>query len=65
MKFRLTTLFVAMACQHTFAQDPAYPNNTYTDDNFAIEELVVTAQKREQFVQEIPGAVAAVGGDAL
>lgn len=35
------------------------------DQSFAIEEVVVTAQKREEFLQDVPIAVTAVTGAAL
>ena len=47
MKLRLSSLVLAMACQHTLAQDPLA-------QGFVIEELVVTAQKREQSIQDVP-----------
>ncbi len=58
MKLRLSSLVLAMACQHTLAQDPLA-------QGLVIEELVVTAQKREQSIQDVPASVSSVGGDAL
>ncbi len=58
MKLRLSSLVLAMACQYTLAQDPIA-------QSLVIEELVVTAQKREQSIQDVPAAVSSVGGDAL
>ncbi|BFM15790.1 TonB-dependent receptor [Maricurvus nonylphenolicus] len=35
------------------------------DNNFSLEEIVVTAQKREQSLQDVPSTVNAIQGDAL
>ncbi|EIT67900.1 MULTISPECIES: TonB-dependent receptor [Hydrocarboniphaga] len=35
------------------------------DDSFAVEEIVVTAQKREQSLREVPMSITAVSGDEL
>ncbi|NIB38684.1 TonB-dependent receptor [Pseudomaricurvus alkylphenolicus] len=37
----------------------------YGDSGFALEEIVVTAQKREQSLQDVPIAVTAIDGDLL
>lgn len=63
MKIRLNGLVLAMACQYTMAQDPLTQSQGM--QGFAIDEIVVTAQKREQSIQDIPASVASVGADAL
>lgn len=68
MKFRLSSLVVAMTCQYTLAADPlaqAVQAEDVSAQDFVIEELVVTAQKREQSIQDVPSSVSSVGGDAL
>jgi len=58
VKTRLSLLALALCSQYTLAQDPMAPS-------LMIEELIVTAQKREQSIQDIPSSVSAVGGDAM
>ena len=58
MKTRLSLLALALCSQYTLAQDPMV-------NALVIEELVVTAQKREQSIQDVPASMAAVGGDAM
>lgn len=58
MKLRLTPLAAAIAITAT----PAFGQD---DSGFAIEEVVVTAQKREQSLQDVPIAVTALSGDFL
>lgn len=36
-----------------------------TEDTFTLEEITVTAEKREQLIQKIPSSVAVIEGDAL
>jgi len=58
VKTRLSLLALALCSQYTLAQDPMA-------NALVIEELIVTAQKREQSIQDIPSSVSAVGGDAM
>jgi iron complex outermembrane recepter protein len=44
---------------------PAIAQDAASGDSIALEEIVVTAQKREQNLQSVPVAVTAVTGDAL
>jgi len=63
MNIRLNSLVLAMVCQYTLAQDPMFQEQGM--QGFAIDEIVVTAQKREQSIQDIPASVSSVGADAL
>ncbi len=51
----------------SFAQDevPVAGDGAESSSPSAIEEIVVTAQKRAQSVQDVPVSVAAIGGDDL
>ncbi|MBB6519771.1 TonB-dependent receptor [Pseudoteredinibacter isoporae] len=50
---KLSTLAIAICASHSFAQQAA------------LEEITVTAQKREQNIQDIPISIAAFSADAL
>ena len=52
-----TTAFVGIT--------PAMAQSTATSDNGGLEEIIVTAQKREQSVQDVPIAVTAVTQESL
>jgi iron complex outermembrane receptor protein len=43
----------------------APPSAAETTDDSGLEEIVVTAQKREQSLQDVPLSIAAVGGETL
>ena len=60
MKSALANLSIAAAV--TFAIQPIAHAQT---DAGALEEIVVTAQKREQRLIDVPIAVTALGGEAL
>jgi iron complex outermembrane receptor protein len=47
------------------AQEPAQPPAPAAEPQPAIEEIVVTAQKRAQSVQEVPVSIAAIGGGEI
>ena len=49
-----TSGLIALAC-----------SASYADSNARLDEVIVTAQKREQSLQEVPTAVTAVGGDKI
>jgi iron complex outermembrane receptor protein len=51
---------IAAICLSTFAI-----NNAHAQASVVIEELVVTAQKREQLVSDVPIAITAFSGDQL
>lgn len=51
----LATATAALAAPAALGQDTAYP----------IEEIIVTAQKREQSVQDVPLTISVLGGDQL
>jgi iron complex outermembrane recepter protein len=48
-----------------YAQDAAAEGETAVEDDFADDEIVVTATGRPQVAQDIPVAVSVIGGDAL
>ncbi len=52
----------AIAASAAFAV-PAFAQEA--DDNVGLEEIIVTAQKREQSLQDVPIAVSAVTGASL
>jgi iron complex outermembrane recepter protein len=47
------------------AATPALAQDSDAEDNGGLTEIIVTAQKREQSVQDVPIAVSALGGEAL
>ena len=54
-----------MTCSAMTAVALIAPPAMAQDDKSGLEEIVVTAQKREQSVQDVPIAVTALSGDAL
>lgn len=58
----LAALALGLAATPAFAQDAAPAAD---EDQGGIAEIVVTAQKRAQNVQDVPIAISAFGGDAL
>mgnify|MGYP003112028188 CR=1 FL=1 len=58
LAFALSTPVAAVA------QDSG-PSDTAADDGFGINDIVVTAQRREQRLQSVPISVSAVSGDDL
>jgi iron complex outermembrane recepter protein len=61
MKLTRSPLALAIA----IAATPLYSQASDDQSSFAIEEIVVTAQKREQSLQDVPIAVTALSGDFL
>ncbi|BFM18126.1 TonB-dependent receptor [Maricurvus nonylphenolicus] len=60
--FNRTAVFTAIsAAMLGYAQTPVLAN----DDSFALEEIVVTAQKREQNLVDVPVSVQAITGKGL
>lgn len=55
-------LFASVAAIMT---TPAYAQDTSAENSGGVEEIIVTAQKRSENVQNVPIAVAAFGGEAL
>ncbi len=62
MFLRHLLLASAAGCSSLLAAAPALAN---TDDAPAVEEIVVTAQRRSERLQDVPVSVAAVSGEAL
>lgn len=58
-----TTLAVTLLAKPAVAQEAAAPQSTANNDR--VDDIVVTAQKREEKVQDVPIAVSVVTGDAL
>ena len=58
LKVSLLPITVALATSTSFAQSDA---STGADDDI----IIVTAQKREQNIQEVPIAISAIGADYL
>lgn len=46
-------------------QDPGQPQASAPDDSGALGEIVVTAQKREQSLKDVPMSISALSGDEL
>jgi len=66
--FSNSKLFLALAaslgfCQTGFAQDDAAGQESA--GNTVLEEVIVTSQKREQSLQDVPIAVSALSADAM
>src|SRR5688500_14600938 len=47
------------------AQDPAQPQSSGTADPGDDQVILVTAQKREEDVQDVPASISVVGGEEL
>ena len=66
---RLTLLLVFLLALPSFAQTPPPPppppDQTTQQDQTVLEEITVTAQKREENVQDVPSAVTAVSDQAV
>ena len=58
---RLAAVVTAMFTVTAGAQS----NDTENDEAFVIEEVIVTAQKREQSIQDVPISIVAFGEDML
>lgn len=54
-----------MISTSAFAQDAADASAAAQEENIGLEEIVVTAQKREQNMQDVPVAVTALSGETL
>jgi iron complex outermembrane recepter protein len=61
-----TTSFVAIAVATLGMASPAFAQSeTAAQDDVGLEEIVVTAQRREENLQDVPISVTAVSGDKL
>ncbi|HKT73075.1 MAG TPA: TonB-dependent receptor [Steroidobacteraceae bacterium] len=60
---------ISMVCALAFvpaqAQESSAPSQTAASEAPALSEIVVTALKRSQSVQEVPASISAVSGDSL
>ncbi|HMS19483.1 TonB-dependent receptor [uncultured Sphingorhabdus sp.] len=56
---------ILMISTNAFAQDAAQEPVAVEEDTGGLEEIVVTAQKREQNMQSVPVAVTALGAEAI
>jgi len=69
MNFRIKMHARLFACSAltiaTLAATPALAQGSEGADSGGLNEIIVTAQKREQSVQDVPIAVSALGGEAL
>ena len=57
--------FVLLGGLSVLAMQPAYAQSAPEEESGGLEEIVVTAQKREQNLQSVPVAVTALGAEAL
>jgi iron complex outermembrane receptor protein len=65
-KFALLTTASLIFAAPAFAQEsPASPDSATADDTGGLEEIVVTAQKREENLQNVPVSVTAMSAEAL
>ena len=60
-----STLTAGMALLNICAVAPAMAQSPTNDDKAVIEEIMVTAQKRTESMQEVPMAIAVFTGDEL
>ena len=63
-KFMRASLFASAAIMIGVSL-PAMAQDAPADDESANAEIIVTAQKREERLQDIPLAVSVIGGDAV
>ncbi len=56
---------IMMMSASAFAQDSSQGSDAPDSDSAGIEEIVVTAQKREQNILDVPVAISAIGQDSL
>jgi outer membrane receptor protein involved in Fe transport len=65
MKINRAALLISSAIGTLLAQAPAFAAEESRQNASIIEEIVVTAQKREQTLIDIPQAISVVSGDTL
>lgn len=71
MKLAVSGSITALACilalspNAAFAQETAAPQEDAQKPSVGLEEIIVTARKRAEPLQEVPVSVSAFGGDAL
>ncbi|MFN3462935.1 MAG: TonB-dependent receptor [Terricaulis sp.] len=63
MKITKALLFSGLSAAGLFSQAPAFAQNASSEATS--DEIVVTAQRREQDLQDVPVAVSAIDGDTL
>jgi iron complex outermembrane receptor protein len=64
-QFLTGTAFIATTIVSLAIANPAYAQDATAEDDSGLAEIVVTAQRREENLQDIPLSVTAVSGDKL
>jgi iron complex outermembrane receptor protein len=64
-QYLTTTAIFASAMAGLSVAAPAYAQESATEDDGGLAEIVVTAQRREENLQDVPLSVTAVSGDKL
>ncbi len=64
-KKQLLKISISMALAGSFAAPAVYAQDEEQKDDSILEEVIVTAQKTEQNLQEVPMSVTAVDGDIM
>ena len=64
-KKHLLKLSISLALAGSFVMNAAYAQEDEQRDDTMLEEVIVTAQKTEQNLQEVPMSITAVDGDVL
>ncbi len=64
-KKQLLKISISMALAGTFAAPTVYAQDEEQKDDSILEEVIVTAQKTEQNLQEVPMSISAVDGDIM
>ena len=67
MKTRQLIVLTAVSalCSSNFALAQSEPQTETATENLALEEVIVTAQKREEALKDVPMSVSVVGGRAI
>jgi iron complex outermembrane recepter protein len=63
--FLLAIIGVAQVCGSALAQEPRADVSRNNQNGDALEEIVVTAQKRQENIQRVPIAITALSGETL
>jgi iron complex outermembrane recepter protein len=64
MTKRITRFYAGLSLLAMMAP-PAYAQDAAEDDNNGIQEIIVTAQKKSERLQDVPISIAAITGDAV